>query len=43
MDPIAGCNLYLLKVELCVFTYILPDGRLQQREAETWKPATQVE
>ena len=31
MDSIAGCNLYLLKVELSVFTYIVTDGRMQQQ------------
>ena len=25
MDPIVGCNLYLLKVELHVLTYIVTD------------------
>ena len=39
MDPIAGCNLCLLKVELRVFTYIVMDDCNSDSRTETWKLA----
>ena len=37
MDPIAGCNLYLLKLELRIFTHIVMDDCNSDRlRPENW-------